>query len=390
LKKRFGVRHLPDPAVMVLVAVLQLVPLKRSRAEDRIDFKTLFYQEDNDRMRVFAPTFEVEHDVTPTLTIRLEGIYNAISGASPTGAPPTASPSSSPPAIQPSSPSGDASDQERESRALNPGLGLNQSYPYLAGATPTTPPATTPAQPSPSTPPPATTTPDTSQKVPTAHIEDERLGLNLGITKRLDRHAVSADFAYSTESDYDSYGLALRDAIDFNKKNTTLLIGGAFTHDIITPTGQMVTETKNTMDAMVGLTQLLDKRTFFTVNLALGRAEGFLNDPYKVVELNGTLVPERRPEDKTKQIVYMSLTRFIERLDGSLEASYRWYDDTFGIQANTVGLAWFQKLGPHFVLRPDLRWYDQGAADFYGASRAPRRSTRRTIASPPSRRSSTA
>ena len=82
-------RRLPNPAVWVLVLVLYMTPLKRARAEERLDFKTMLYQEDDDRMRIIAPTFLYEHDLSPTLTIKLEGIYNSISGASPTGAPAT-------------------------------------------------------------------------------------------------------------------------------------------------------------------------------------------------------------------------------------------------------------------------------------------------------------
>jgi hypothetical protein len=45
--------------------------------------------------------------------------------------------------------------------------------------------------------------------------------------------------------------------------------------------------------------------------------------------------------------------------------SYRYYNDSFGIQAHTLGLAWYQKLGEHLILRPAIRYYIQGAADFY-------------------------
>ena len=68
-------RRLPNPAVWVFVLVLYVTPLKRARAEERLDFKTMLYQEDDDRMRIIAPTFLYEHDLSPTLTIKLDGIY---------------------------------------------------------------------------------------------------------------------------------------------------------------------------------------------------------------------------------------------------------------------------------------------------------------------------
>jgi hypothetical protein len=48
-----------------------------------------------------------------------------------------------------------------------------------------------------------------------------------------------------------------------------------------------------------------------------------------------------------------------------VEASYRYYRDTFGTTAHTLDFAWFQKVGEHLILRPGVRFYDQSAADFY-------------------------
>ena len=160
-------------------------------------------------------------------------------------------------------------------------------------------------------------------------------------------------------------GVALTDAVDFNKKNTTLLYGGAYTHDIIDANTMESSDTKETMDVLLGVTQLINPKTFFTVNLTLSRADGYMSDPYKVVELNGQLVSEKRPDTKDKFIVFTSLNHFFSSVEGAAELSYRLYNDTFGINANTVQLAWFQKLGRQFILSPSVRYYDQNAADFY-------------------------
>jgi hypothetical protein len=198
------------------------------------------------------------------------------------------------------------------------------------------------------------------------NFDDTRYGLNLEVGSRLGRHTPAVQLSYSVETDYLSAGLALRDAMDFNQKNTTLLLGAALTYDLIQPVTDAPDETKITVDAMVGVSQVLDRRTLLSANLTLSHVEGFLSDPYKVVELNGVLVPELRPDSKDKQIVYVSLTRFVELLRGSAEGSYRYYRDSFGIDAHTLSLAWHQRLGRHFVLRPMVRYYVQSEADFYG------------------------
>jgi hypothetical protein len=196
-------------------------------------------------------------------------------------------------------------------------------------------------------------------------VEDERWGFTLDVARRFEGQTLGGQFAYSTESDYQSLGLSLRDTIDFNQRNTALLLGAAYTHDIINAATMNSEETKDTVDVMVGLTQTLDIRTLLTVNLTYGHVNGFLTDPYKVVELNDVLLPENRPDTKDKYVLYVALTRYVALMNASAELSYRHYTDNFGIAAGTFGLAWYQKLGPHLTVRPAVRYYSQTAADFY-------------------------
>lgn len=210
-----------------------------------------------------------------------------------------------------------------------------------------------------------TTTTENGTEVPTSEFSDNRIGFNLGLSKRLGRHTPALQLSYSDESDYLSLGASLQDSVDFNKKNTTFTYGGAYTHDTLEPANGQPNGTKKTIDGMVGLTQVLTPTTLLTVNLIAGRAEGLLTDPYKVVELNGNLIPERRPDTKTKTIGYVALDQFVAPLNGSFELSFRHYTDSFEINAETMGVAWFQKIGDRFVLSPRFRYYDQTEADFY-------------------------
>ena len=52
-------------------------------------------------------------------------------------------------------------------------------------------------------------------------------------------------------------------------------------------------------------------------------------------------------------------------LNGAIDATYRYYHDTFGTTANTVDLAWFQHVGEKMILRPGVRLYAQSSANFY-------------------------
>lgn len=411
-------------AIFTACTLLSTATLRRAQAEDRIDFKYMIYQEDDDRIRVVTPAALVEVDLTPTLTLKIEGVYNAISGASPTGAPTIRRTVASPQSVTTyattpySSYAEEAHENEREHREEEEreereerdedereGSSERRAFRFergrfarsgavaralrlsgrnltglhaRAGATPAPAPRPAPvprpvvsqttstrtATKSTTTTVPAQST-QTADEVPMSNVEDERSAITLDLTKKLEGHAVTGGFAYSTESDYESMAIALRDAIDFNRKNTTLSVGAALTHDSIDAFVRKSTESKDTVDLFVGVTQVLNPTTLFSVNLTLSMVNGYLDDQYKVVELNGALVPERRPDSKDKHILYMSLLHLFKDLGGTVEAGYRYYDDTFGIRGDTYSLAWYQKLNEQFTVRPTVRWYEQTAADFY-------------------------
>ena len=63
--------------------------------------------------------------------------------------------------------------------------------------------------------------------------------------------------------------------------------------------------------------------------------------------------------------VFLAANHNFEQLHGALDASFRFYHDTFGIKSNTLSLLWLQKIGDHVILQPSIRLYRQSAADFY-------------------------
>lgn len=227
----------------------------------------------------------------------------------------------------------------------------------IAGATPT------------GVPPPVANGP-----VPLANMEEERRAWNADLSRQFSRVNVSAGLADSRESDYVSTGWSLNTLTDFNQKNTTLLLGAAATRDEVRVFFQSERADKRTYDLIAGVTQLLDAQTSVTFNLTLGRATGYLSDPYKLVQKHVEIVPgvflrrtfsENRPDSRKKWIGLAVLNRAYPGLHGAVELSYRHHRDDFGIASDTFALEWFQKLGPKLILRPSFRYYGQGAADFY-------------------------
>jgi hypothetical protein len=288
--------------IVVWITVgLQALLAQRLRGENHFDYRYDDYQENAERIHVRTHSAFLELLVNASVTLNAQFVYDAISGATPTGGPPPA--------------------------------GSNQ--------------------------------------VPLAQMDDGRWAGNINSPIRWGRHTTTPQFAYSLESDYESAGLSVNHAIDFNDKNTTLALGLAYAYDTIMPAfwfGDR--EYKNSVDGLVGVTQLLGPKTILTANLTVGSARGYLSDPYKRFRFTDypdptTLFPEMRPEDRTKQIGFFSLTRFVTPLNGSAELSYRLYHDSYGILSHTVSLSWFQKLGKHLVVSPMFRFMNQSEADFY-------------------------
>ena len=160
-------------------------------------------------------------------------------------------------------------------------------------------------------------------------------------------------------------GLSVQDSIDLNRKNTTLAIAAAVTHDTLTPANGRSSANKESVDLIFGITQVLTPTTLLTANVGIGEVTGFISDPYKVAEVNGSLTYEKRPDSKTKEIAYIGVDQFITPLNASLEVGMRYYTDSFGIDAETFSLAWFQKVGEHWIVSPSFRYYMQSAASFY-------------------------
>lgn len=360
----------------ILISLSYLVSLRSARAEDRVDVKTLYYSEDGDRMSVFAPSILIEKDLSTTSKIHVEGIYNIISGMSPTGAPAQTRTVSAPVTVN--TYTNDDHDDDREDNHDREHSGFIRTVPvgFFAGASGPTPKASPAPAPaairSTQTPINSQTTGNTAAvssstetTLPTANADDTRIGFNIGWVKQLGHHTIDSTFSYSDESDYTSFGVSFSDAIDFNQKNTTLTLGVGLMMDEVSGYYLNGSESKDTVDFIVGISQLLDRKTLLKANLMLGQISGYMTDPYKVVELNGAIVGEKRPDSKQKQIIYLSLTRYLESLGSSVEGGFRFYSDDFGISSQTLSLAWFQELGEHWMIKPYTRYYQQDAADFY-------------------------
>lgn len=290
-----------------LAAVLVWLAPRGARAENSLSYKYEDYREAGGRIAVRTHGVHVEQDLGTEMHLKLDGLHDAITGATPTGVPAAA-----------------GSDQVDLSLL---------------------------------------------------HAE-RRKAWNAELARQFKRVNLSVGFGNSRESDYVSNGWSVNTVTDFNQKNTMLLLGFAGTDDKIKVlySSRAPRAHKHTNDVIGGITQLLNPLTSVTANVTWGRARGFLQDPYKLVQKSTQIFPgvflpitsnENRPDYREKWIVFLGLNRSFPEARGALDASYRFYHDTFSTDAHTLDLAWFQRLGEKFILRPSLRLYEQSAPFFY-------------------------
>jgi len=356
-------------ALAVTLAVI--LPLARvgrlcAQDEDQLGYRHELYQEDNDRMRV-----------------RLTGsvVVDAISGATPTGAPPQ----SRWPFASYSTLFHTAYNQAYASQ-FSQFVSQNQIY-VDAGYETYQQMTNSAAQYAQSTAGGiATNSANASyhtltnnpnyhnNSVPLTHIHDQRTAFSLGLPMTFGNHEITPSIAYSIESDYVSWSGALNYSLSLNHKNTIVSTGWAHNADSVRD-DLFVWEAKKTDAWFVGISQLLTPKAYINFNADFTTERGYLSDPYRGVmpamnypQLNpddAALIPEKRPRHRNSEVFSAAYTQYIDPLEGSFDLNYRFFHDSYGIFTHTVGFDWNQRIGRHVVISPTFRYYIQNAASFY-------------------------
>jgi hypothetical protein len=334
----------------VLAGLLVVLPVKRSLAEERVDFTIGYYLEDHDRVEVWSPALLWETNVAKNTVLRLQGVYDVVSGASPTGAPMT-----------------------RKTKVITRTITTTESTQVVTGYNTISGPTGVPTTQTPvlGTVTKSTTTttseivPYGKRFLPMQEFEDERLGLNLELEHRIGDWLAGASVAYGTESDYESLAGTLKVAREFNHKATVVNVNASFGRDWVLAPSVDGWLDKDVLEGLVSVVQVIDTKTLLTLAGTLGRTTGYLDDQYKFASVDDVIMHERRPDARDKRIAFLLLNRTFDSLHGSAELMYRFYNDSYGLDAHTLGLTWFQHIGKHLILAPSVRYYEQSAADFY-------------------------
>jgi len=219
-----------------------------------------------------------------------------------------------------------------------------------------------------------------------------------------DEAAVDVGGGISLEDDYESRFVNLGGRLDFNQKLTTVSGGLSYTasdtkarldHDILGyvntdaytnqieitgENGKIVHGNRKDWGAHFGLTQVLNKNALIDAGLGYTYSDGYMENPYKVVEIafleaatnrdyaySGQVQAflEQRPNVRHQLSGNVGYKQYIGAFDAALHFNYRYYVDDWGINAHTFEADWGQPLGRGWTVTPRIRYYSQDAADFY-------------------------
>ena len=189
-------------------------------------------------------------------------------------------------------------------------------------------------------------------------IRDTRRAGDLKFTAYRENFSVGVRGAFSNENDYESAAGILETSTWSEDKNTVFSFGFSGSSDDLTSTLQpSLDESRTTYNFIIGVTQVLDIYSIIQANVSYTTGKGFFTDPYKTLD--------NRPRSREQWAFLTRYNRYIETLDAALHSDYRFYTDDWGLNSHMLELAFYQPLAERFMLRPNIRYYSQNAADFF-------------------------
>jgi len=117
------------------------------------------------------------------------------------------------------------------------------------------------------------------------------------------------------------------------------------------------------------VSQILTRNLLLALNVETDESDGYLQSPYRSARyLNpeGVVQTEAQvtPNTRTGNAASAQLKYYLP-WHAALDGSYRFYHDTWGITAHTLGAGYTQPLSTSWTLTANARYYRQSAADFY-------------------------
>jgi hypothetical protein len=274
------------------------------RAEEAIRYKFQDYRESGGRVAVEVHSAAIEKDFGTAMHLKVEGVIDAIAGATPTGVPA--------PAGSDQVPLAQMSDRRKAWSAA-----FSRQF--------------------------------------------ERMNIALGVANSRESDYVSNGISVNTLTDFNQKNTTLLVGVAGTEDDITVFYqtdrARKRTRDVIVGVTQLLDpRTSVTLNVTWGWQRGYLADPYKAVQKTIELIPGVFRR---------LRFEENRPAERDKWIGLLVFNRAFPELQGTLDLSYRFYHDTYDTNSHTVDLGWFHQIGERVTLRPGVRFYNQDAASFY-------------------------
>lgn len=198
--------------------------------------------------------------------------------------------------------------------------------------------------------------------------EEERTEYSAGIDYIHEKTILSAGYTNSEENDFSADTLFVSISQDFFGDLTNLSLGYSRGWDEVGMRKSTFSEETDRQNYKFGLSQVITKNMLLGLDVDIISDQGYLNNPYRSyryrVGAGFETATEKYPETRTSTAVALRSMYYLP-YRASIKAEYRFFSDSWGVDADTYELQYVHPIGSSWVLEGRYRYYEQSKADFY-------------------------
>ncbi|MDX2087831.1 MAG: DUF3570 domain-containing protein [Kofleriaceae bacterium] len=209
---------------------------------------------------------------------------------------------------------------------------------------------------------------------------ENRVEGGAGYTHDFRLFRAGAQLRYSSESDYTSLFAGVRAEMDLAQKNATLSAGFGVASDEISaasaqgpaiptlacsPLESARRCELSTKIGFVGASQILSRHAVIGVTYDIAKLDGYQSNPYRTALADDGIAPERHPTERLRQAIAASLRFYVPRTKTTVIGAYRYYHDSWDVDAHTPEVRIVQQVGDSADAGFRYRYHTQDGAYFY-------------------------
>jgi hypothetical protein len=198
---------------------------------------------------------------------------------------------------------------------------------------------------------------------------EERTELSGGIDYLRGNSTLSLSYTNSSENDYEADTASMGASMDMFANMTTVSMGYSRGRDTVGNNADAsFSEKVDRQNYKLGVSQVITKDMIMELNYEGITDEGILNNPYRTVRwydgTNSGTEKEEYPNTRSSSALAVRAMHYLP-WRASVSGEYRFFTDTWGIDAHNVKLAYAQPFSDGWFVETGFRYYTQSAADFY-------------------------